>query len=117
MRVGYAGGGGVSYELPLIGRRREDCEWGAGFPDDLPDDLQLGDYWKYANRQSVEPTNLEGTVWGVYIPGGPVSCLTKHTVREHDDGTISVRPGDGCSNSIPGHSFHGYIDHGVWGAA
>lgn len=89
-----------------------------GFP--LPDeitDLEFGDYWKYPKSVSREPTNLTGTVWGVYIPGGPVSLLTKHTVREHEDGTISVEPGDGCSNSIPGRSFHGWIRHGVWSAS
>jgi hypothetical protein len=40
-------------------------------------------------------------------------------VREEDDGTISVRPGDGSSNSILlsgafGKTWHGYIEHGEW---
>jgi hypothetical protein len=40
-------------------------------------------------------------------------------VREHEDGTISVRPGDGSSNSIlitghDGEQYHGYIECGVW---
>lgn len=43
--------------------------------------------------------------------------LPVHTVREHEDGTISVRPGDGSSNSIlvkqgDGQQWRGYIDHG-----
>ena len=45
--------------------------------------------------------------------------LTMHTVREHEDGTISVRRGDGSSNSIlvsrrPEEKWHGYIEHGVF---
>jgi hypothetical protein len=39
-------------------------------------------------------------------------------VREHEDGTISVLPGDGSSNSIlvsrRDKSWHGYIRHGVF---
>lgn len=47
--------------------------------------------------------------------------LEHHTVREEDDGTISVRPNDGSSNSIQitggqGREWHGYIEHGVWQA-
>lgn len=38
-----------------------------------------------------------------------------HEVDEHDDGTISVQPKPGNSNSILcSCSWHGYIDHGVW---
>ena len=44
--------------------------------------------------------------------------LMAHTVREHTDGTISVLPGDGSSNSIlvtrrPGETWHGYVRDGV----
>ena len=43
--------------------------------------------------------------------------LDYHTVRENEDGTISVLPGDGSSNSILVHgsrvrSWHGYIYSG-----
>lgn len=110
----------------MIGRRRPDTPRG-----ELPDDLRRGDYWKVLDKssgepaRSDEPTNLTGTVWMVAAPIGDgegygLGNLTKHTVREHDDGTISVRPGDGSSNSIlvrrgaQGPEFHGYIEHGVW---
>ncbi len=51
--------------------------------------------------------------------GYGIGNLTKHTIREEDDGTISVRPGDGSSNSIlitgaHGRTWHGYIERGVW---
>ena len=107
------------------GRRRDDT-----LRSDLPDDVRAGDYWKVLNvgngepAHSDEPSNLTGTVWLVAAPLGDgdgygLGTLTKHTVREHEDGTISVRPGDGSSNSIlisrpSGASWHGYIERGVW---
>lgn len=89
----------------------------------LPDDIQPGDYWKITDLDLGEshPTNLTRTVWGFYSPdGNGVAHLLGHTVREEDDGTISVRPGDGSSNSIlhtggnKGQTWHGYIEHGEW---
>lgn len=105
----------------MQGTRRADVPLG-----ELPDDPQPGDYWKYVKDDgtplhSDEPSNLTGTVWGIRVPekGLSIATLTKHTVREHEDGTISVRPDDGSSNSIlvtgpDGKSWHGYIEHGDW---
>lgn len=101
----------------LAGRRRPDLPL-----SEIHDDLQPGDYWKIANLTCVNPTNLTGTAWFVVAPCGAgfaIGRLEKHTVREHDDGTISVRPSDGSSNSIKitgahGCEWHGYIEHGVW---
>lgn len=110
----------------MQGRRREDMRFG-----DLPEDLQAGDYWKILDRktgepmQSDTPQNLTGTCWHVVSPvlrgswSQAIGFLKHHTVREEEDGTISVRPGDGSSNSIvisdgEGELFHGYIEHGVW---
>lgn len=87
--------------------------------------LRDGDYWKLLDPatgeplQSDSPTNLTHTVWFVVAPGLLLANLTAHTVREEDDGTISVRPGDGSSNSIlvtrrPEETWHGHIEHGVW---
>ncbi|MBB3041231.1 hypothetical protein [Nocardioides soli] len=99
------------------------------------DDLQPGDYWKVMSRKdpavpltpdvlkhgtSPENGNLTNTVWGIVTPLGQYAMLSIHTVREHEDGTISIRPGDGSSNSVlvrggpHGLSWHGYVDHGVW---
>lgn len=111
----------------MQGRRRPDTWRG-----DLPDDLRRGDYWKVLDgsgepARSEEPSNLTGTCWMVAAPIGDgegygLGNLAKHTVREEEDGTISVRPGDGSSNSIlitaaHGQQFHGYIEHGVWSDA
>lgn len=106
----------------MKGKRLADTKFG-----DLPDGWEdPGAYWKVLDREtgepkvSEEPGNLTGGVWHVHSPAGGVALLTKHTVREEEDGTISVRPGDGSSNSIlitgPGDAgtFHGYIEHGVW---
>ncbi len=106
----------------MVGRRLEDVAFG-----NIPKGgVQPGDYWKCLDRENGEPLkahdapdNLTGTVWQICSPVvGGVATLVKHTVREHDDGTISVRAGDGSSNSIlvsdNRGSWHGYIEHGVW---
>lgn len=109
----------------MLGRRRPDTPHG-----DLPDDVRRGDYWKILDSSSSrplrsdEPSNLTGTCWMVVAPigegdGYAIAKLTKHTVRENDDGTITVAPGDGSSNSIlitgpSGQQYHGYIEDGVW---
>lgn len=104
------------------GRRREDVRMG-----ELPEAVEPGDYWRYLTADgspltSSEPGNLTGGVWGVCVPGDDelgIGLLTKHTVREHDDGTISILPNDGSSNSVKvdrgdRELFHGYIERGVW---
>lgn len=100
------------FTLPLAGRRRPDTQ----HLDELPEDLQPGDYW-YCREPHPTPhrrTEWLGT-WMAYIPGGPVVSLPLHHVVEHDDDTITVeRDGGGISNSIPGHCFHGWVRHGVW---
>lgn len=112
----------------MKGRRRPDTR-----RDRLPRGRILaGDYWKVlesgTGKPAIiddEPTNLERTEWMVVAPmpsgGFAIGRLTKHTVRELDDGTISVRPGDGSSNSIlitgsNSQQYHGYIERGIWTA-
>ena len=106
----------------MMMRRRPDTPHG-----ELPPEIQRGDYWKVLTRdgskplQSEFPENLTGTCWIIAIPmtyGYALANLMRHTVREHEDGEISVRPGDGSSNSIlvtghHGEQWHGYIEHGV----
>lgn len=123
----------------MQGKRVEDTPFG-----DLPvveeDKLfpeNRGIYWRVMDRKNVtEPltvdrlyperdfsSNLTGQVWGIITPNGLYALLTMHTVREEEDGTISIRPGDGSSNSVLVQSiggdgkpisWHGYIEHGVW---
>lgn len=89
-----------------------------------------GAYWKVMSRRDpsvpLKPEDLghkgnpglTDTVWGIVTPNGLYGMLSIHTVREEDDGTISIRPGDGSSNSVliqgATKSWHGYIEHGVW---
>jgi hypothetical protein len=103
--------------VSVQGRRRPDASY-----LHPPEDLQPGDYWKLSmDLGDSYPTNLTRTVWGFYSPNGNgIGTLMAHTVREEDDGTISIRPGDGSSNSVL-HSggaqdliWHGYVEHGVW---
>lgn len=104
----------------MIGRRRDDTFIG-NMPDPWP---EPGDYWKITRSDGVpvmvhKNGNLTGTMWMICAPNGALGTLTRHTVREEDDGTISVRAGDGSSNSIlitgsPEGSWHGYIEHGEW---
>lgn len=109
----------------MTGRRRTATARGW-----LPDDIEPGDYWMVIDRSSGRPahsdapSNLTGGIWMVAAPmsyGFAVANLEKHTVREHEDGTISVRPNDGSSNSLlvtgyRGEQWHGYIEKGVWNA-
>lgn len=131
----------------MKGRRLEDAPIGS-FP--LPyDELQPGDYWfvtvredhpEYPRRLNVKDSaddrgwwgnyddpryagNLTGLVLSVIDPLGHFGTLSIHTVREEADGTVSVRAGDGSSNSIKitrrddEPHWHGYIEHGEWNSA
>lgn len=117
--------------MSVTGRRLPDTRF-ADLPLEM-DDLRPGDVWKYLNRDGTPVSaaelykredmsgNLTGGVWGFLSPdGNGIGTLALHTVREHDDGTISIRPGDGSSNSVlhsggpAGLSWHGYVEHNVW---
>jgi hypothetical protein len=109
------------------GRRRDDVPFGQ-----LPDwPIAPGDYWRYLDPKTGKPLeartiderpavaeNLTGGVWGVSAPNGAgIGTLVLHTVREEDDGTASIRPNDGSSNSVlieGANAYHGYLEHGVW---
>lgn len=95
----------------------------------MPENLEIGDYFRLLDSNNIPiksdfKENLTGMVWHVVVPigdedGFAIGNLANHTVREHEDGTISVRPGDGSSNSIlvtgsKGRTWHGYIDHGIF---
>lgn len=111
----------------MLGRRLPDTPHGE-FPLTY-EELQPGDIWKNLERGSSEPrtvshaSNLTGLTWTCIAPGPNgmklFANLEMHTVREHDDGTVSVRAGDGSSNSIlvkrrEDETWHGYIEHNVW---
>lgn len=101
----------------MQGRRRED-----GTP---PYELEPGDYTKMHTTNSAETESWE--VWFVRTPDGSASFYLAnehdrdrngrcHHVEEHEDGTISVLPQPGNSNSImaPGEKWHGFLRRGEW---
>jgi len=55
--------------------------------------------------------------WQVRPPGQHAGGIPKHTVIEHDDGTITVSPSillyDFDESGNP-KNWHGFLEHGVW---
>jgi hypothetical protein len=105
----------------MQGRRLPDVEFreNRGFREAM----EPGDYFRIVNGpRETAPSNLTGETWYAMSPNGLLANLAAHTVREEDDGSITVKPGDGSSNSIlvstrtvEGEvSWHGYITRGLW---
>lgn len=63
----------------------------------------VGDYWQEPN----------GKYSGV-APGGHYCNLANHTVREHEDGTISVSPSIRVTNGSGQELWHGFLKKGIW---
>jgi hypothetical protein len=85
--------------------RLPDAPEGDVLPDVDYDDLQ-GGYWRTA----------DGTwMCGLPAPGFGIGSLTKHTITEHDDGTITVSPSI-LVDTGDGRRWHGYLERGVWRA-
>lgn len=51
--------------------------------------------------------------WYARTPNGHAVDLRKHSVVEHDDGTITVSPSILVSD-WSGPLWHGYLERGVW---
>ena len=58
-------------------------------------------YWK----------EKDGT-WSIYFPGYGVGWMAKHTITDHEDGTITASPSV-LMESRRG-TKHGFLEHGVW---
>lgn len=52
--------------------------------------------------------------WMCRPPGNHTGSLEKHTVVEHDDGTITVSPSILIDDGR--NEWHGYLERGVWRA-
>jgi hypothetical protein len=62
-----------------------------------------------------------GGAWAVCTPNGRIGSIAKHTVVEHEDGTITVspsiliyphEPAEFLPEGRPG--WHGFLERGVW---
>lgn len=78
--------------------RLPDAEPGS-FPKGL--DLAVMSYWK------------QSETWMMHFPPSTLGTLVKHTVVEHDDGTITVTPSIKVT-SPQGVHRHGFLTAGVW---
>ena len=69
--------------------------------------FEPGDYGKRSDGiWYMRPPAVEGKFWGV-------GSLAKHTIVEHEDGTITVSP----SILVTGHhgaQWHRYLEKGIW---
>lgn len=90
--------------------------------------MEPGDYGRHMVRLSPG-ISTEGEpfwAWWVCTPNGlfgrlsmPEDSPHHHYVEEHDDGTVTIVPQEGNTNSIlvkgaNGVEWHGWIRHGVW---
>jgi hypothetical protein len=98
----------------MIGRRI--------YPTDFSslEGIEPGDYWKAPEQwYAACPCPLDDD-------GMPlIAALCNHTVIEHEDGTITVSPSILVGGSYPfsppewaaKHTWHGWLEHGVWRTA
>lgn len=54
--------------------------------------------------------------WWIYLPRAGASRLRNHTIEEHEDGTITVRPSIGSVRTDEHGRMvrHGYLTRGEW---
>lgn len=70
-----------------------------------------------ADINSAEPGDYWFVSWGegrqlwFMDPLGDYGRVTKHTVTEHEDGTVSVEPSIAPNDAT---TYHGYLRRGVW---
>lgn len=106
----------------MIGRRVQPDEHG------WPPNLEAGDYCRVAPQRRGDGTEFTEDekrewwtqpYWICCAPNGHGGNLARHTVIEHEDGTITVSPSILISTSRDGGKtmielWHGYLERGVW---
>lgn len=95
----------------LQGRRLPDREFTRRLANPESPAIAAGDYGRVYRDG--------GYIWMCCTPGGHVGDLTKHSVTEFEDETITVSPS--ILITAPGHAdpeiakgWHGYLERGVW---
>jgi hypothetical protein len=78
--------------------------------DKSPHELFEGEYSKWGEHDGY---------WYAHCPGEHdlIANLSSHQVIEHEDGTITVSPSILCTDGAGGHSYHGYLERGIWRTA
>lgn len=74
---------------------------------DLPEDeynLEPGEYGKSPDGWFCRPPGEQHGVGGI----------NKHTITEHDDGTITVSPSILFYDNDGNPGWHGYLTRGMW---
>jgi hypothetical protein len=58
----------------------------------------------------------EDGLWWIYLPKCGAGVLSKHTIQEHDDGTVTVNPSILMTGHDKGTAMqrHGYLERGKW---
>lgn len=69
-------------------------------------DMEPGDYIKMEIGGAWE--------WFVRPPRGAIGSISKHTVTEHEDGTITVSPSILTHDADVAQQWHGYLERGIW---
>lgn len=70
------------------------------------DDIQSGDYWFVTHMDHRD-------LW-FRDPNGNVGRCCKHTLTEHEDGTVTVEPSI-LDRDVDGTElFHGWLRRGIW---
>lgn len=81
--------------------------------------IEPGDYWKDPVRgwEAACPVPRDDHGFLLY------ATLIKHSVIEHEDGTITVSPSIECKATggskewEKAHYYHGWLEHGEWRSA
>lgn len=96
------------------GRRVPDDEW---FSWQADGQIRPGDYGKIVDDRKVTwfVCAPDGSRFMLASPQSPDRAGRHHEVDEHEDGTITVEPKPGNSNSILSpNGWHGWIYRGEW---
>lgn len=74
---------------------------------------EAGDLWLAEGEYGKDPRD---GAWYLRLPGMHAGSLAKHSVVEHDDGTITVSPSILHTDHFKGEAtqVHGYLERGVW---
>lgn len=77
-------------------------------------------YWPEMIRTSVKAADdvvrTTDKEWWLYLPQCGTGRLSKHSIIEHDDGTITVNPSivmEGHDNGVK-TAKHGFLEKGIW---